>query len=400
MRRSRQGRDLRICQRYSTAALLARMNANEIARRIAAEVMWAPSVHNTQPWLLEAGPRHISLYADTTRHLAVADPEGRELMISCGAALFTIRLVLRSLGFLPVARVLPDPAAPDLVARVTWSPGPRADEYEQLLSGQVRKRRSHRGGFDLRPLPDGLLTTLQQGAARDGAAFRVLTDDGRRATLAAAVQEAERCCRLDGARIGELARWAPAPGSISGDGVPSTSYPARDDRTVPWFPGRDFARGHGWGLPPLATASAARTAGAVALLTTGQDQPSNWVSAGQALQRMLLAATACGVAVALHSQPLELPWLREAIRRELSDGAYPQLVLRLGVVMQVGLGVRRNPADILVLTRQATRFLPCSVGRDTPSSLVPGLVTALSGFGLEAGQPRYDRFASRGGGIL
>jgi hypothetical protein len=52
--------------------------------------------------------------------------------------------------------------------------------------------------------------------------------------------------------------------------------------------------------------------------------------------------------VALHSQPLELAWLREVIRSELSDAAYPHLVLRIGMVTQVAVGVRRDPADVLL----------------------------------------------------
>jgi hypothetical protein len=52
-------------------------------------------------------------------------------------------------------------------------------------------------------------------------------------------------------------------------------------------------------------------------------------------------------AAALHTQPLELDWLREPVRTQLSDGAYPQLVLRFGMVIQVAAGVRRPPDDVL-----------------------------------------------------
>jgi hypothetical protein len=71
------------------------------------------------------------------------------------------------------------------------------------------------------------------------------------------------------------------------------------------------------------------------------------VNAGQALQRILLTASVCGAAVALHSQPLELPMLREFIRTQLSDGAYPHLVLRIGLVIQAAVSVRRDPGDVL-----------------------------------------------------
>jgi len=85
----------------------------------------------------------------------------------------------------------------------------------------------------------------------------------------------------------------------------------------------------------------------ICLLTTADDRPVDWVNAGQALQRILLTTAACGGAAALHSQPLELGWLRESIRTRLAGGSDPQLVLRLGTVTQTAASVRRDPASVL-----------------------------------------------------
>jgi hypothetical protein len=262
--------------------------------------------------------------------------------------LFNIRLALRTRGYVPEIRVLPDPAQPALVAQVAWRQRAPVSEYERRLAAQVHRRRTHRGAFDAEPLPYDTLAALRGSAARHGAALRIVADDGRRATLAAAVQTAERHLRLDTERVRELARWAPEPGSARSDGVPATSYPARAEHTDPYFPGRDFAHGHGWGMPPLSSARAPRTAGVAGLLTTAGDRPADWVNAGQALQRILLTASICGAAVAIHSQPVELPWLRELLRTQLSDGAYPHLVLRIGMVIQAAVSVRRDPDDVLL----------------------------------------------------
>jgi hypothetical protein len=320
---------------------------DEIVSYVVASAVWAPSVHNTQPWWFSPDGQEISLHADAGRRLKVADPDGREMMISCGAALFTARLAIRSLGYIPQTCVLPDPGDPTLIARVSWSERAAATVDELRLLHEVQLRRTHRGGFDSVPLPPDLLAALREGVARDGATLRIVADDGRRAALAAVIQQAERTLQLDGARIRELASWAPAPGSPRRDGVPATSYPARSEHTSPDFPGRDFAHGRGWGLPPFSSAPWPRTAGVVGLLTTADDRPADWVRTGQALQRMLLTASTSGVVAALHSQPLELPMLREFIRTQLSDCAYPQLVLRLGTVIQVAASVRRAPADVL-----------------------------------------------------
>ncbi len=212
--------------------------AEHIARYVVAEAVWAPSVHNTQPWRFVADGRQISLYADADRGLPMADPDGREMMISCGAALFNAQLALRSLGYIPQTRVLPDPDQPTLVAQVGWRHRAPASEFEQLLASQVRRRRTYRGAFDPEPLPHGTLAALRGTAARDGV--------------------------------------------------------------------------------------------------------------GQVLQRVLLTASTCGAAVALHTQPVELPWLREYIRTHLSDGAYPHLVLRIGMVIQAAESVRRDADDVLL----------------------------------------------------
>jgi hypothetical protein len=321
--------------------------AAEIARQVVAAAVWAPSVHNTQPWRFRAHGDQISLLADGSRRLTVADPGGREMMISSGAALFTARLALRALGYIPEFRLFPDPGEPLLVAELSWRGRAAPAEWEHRLFRQVPQRRTHRGGFDPLPLPPGLLAVLRGGAQRDGALLRVVADDSRRAALATLVETAERAQRLDRDYVRELADWVPPPWSTRCDGVPHTSYPARPGRTCPDYPGRDFAHGHRWGVAGFSGAATPRSAGVVCLLTTGADGPADWVRAGQALQRVLLTCATCGVAAALHSQPLELGWLRKLVRGQVSDGGFPQLILRLGMVIQTAISVRRPPADVL-----------------------------------------------------
>ncbi len=133
----------------------------QIARFVVEAAVNAPSVHNTQPWWFYGHDGEIGMHADHERKLPVADPDGREMLVSCGAALFTARVALRYLGIVPQVRIRSDPDLPNLVARITWSGTAPPADYERELYAEIRRRRTHRGGFDAEPLPDGVLSALR-----------------------------------------------------------------------------------------------------------------------------------------------------------------------------------------------------------------------------------------------
>jgi hypothetical protein len=320
----------------------------ETARFVVGAGVQAPSVHNTQPWRFFRGDHEISIAANNERQLLEADPHGREMMISCGAALFNVRVALRYLGFVPKTVVLPDRELPNLIARVTWDEQVPPVEYERKLFAEISRRRTHRGGFDPARLPAALLDALPQEAIKEKATLTLVTGNQLLTSAIAAVVDAGDCAlRLNVARAKEEAHWAPGPGSHRQDGVPPTAYSAQPEHTEPDFVSRGFAHGHGWGLASAPETAVVRSAGVVGLLTTSADQPSDWVHAGQALQRVLLTASSCHVAAALHSQPLEIPLLREFIRVHLAGRAYPQMVLRLGATSEKSVSVRRPVEDVL-----------------------------------------------------
>src|SRR5215472_6186138 len=111
----------------------------------------APSVQNTQPWRFRVSEYVIELYADPGRKLQV-DRAGREMLISCGAALFGLRLAVRSLGYLPVVELLPDPARLRLLARVTLGKAEPIIPLERKLLEALPHRHTHRGPWDSGPL--------------------------------------------------------------------------------------------------------------------------------------------------------------------------------------------------------------------------------------------------------
>ncbi|HUD39782.1 MAG TPA: hypothetical protein VMR14_22990 [Streptosporangiaceae bacterium] len=332
----------------STVLPTADSTSEEIASFVVGAAVNAPSVLNTQPWWFYGADHEIGLHADTEHRLPVADPDGREMLISCGAALFTARVALRHLGLVPSVRVLPEPDLPALVAKINWTGMVPAAGYEQDLFAAITRRHTHQGGFDDEALPAEIVRSARDEATKEHATLRILGDQAQRNALAAVVEAGDYAVRHDGARAREQARWSAAPGSKRRDGVPASAYPARPDRIEPRFPARDYSRGHGWGLPPTEGSQHIRSAGVVAILTTEGDGPESWISAGQALQRVLLFLTSCGLSAALHTQPLEVPQLREFTRTQFCPGAYSQMVLRFGATSQETVSVRRPVDDVLL----------------------------------------------------
>ncbi|MEQ4724194.1 nitroreductase family protein [Nonomuraea sp. B19D2] len=306
---------------------------------------WAPSVHNTQPWTFSVSEQEICLRADPDRKLRVEDVSGREMLISCGAALFTMRTAMSCEGFEPVVRVLPDPDRPSLLATLRLGAEVQAEESIRALGGEIERRRTHRAGFADVPVPDPLVEKLVMAAADEGAKLTPVRSAEAVSVIAALTQAAQSVQAQDQRFSLEVIRWARPPGSSRTDGVPAEGYPREAARTEPHFPQRDYAWGHDWGTQTDQRASAAT--GVVAVLTTRGDSRQDWIDAGQALQHVLLYASAYGVSAAFHTQALEMELLREFMRQELCSGRYPQMIMRLGVTFDDKGSMRRPLSEIL-----------------------------------------------------
>ncbi|GII92134.1 Acg family FMN-binding oxidoreductase [Sinosporangium siamense] len=316
----------------------------EMLRAAAGAAAWAPSVHNTQPWSFVLSGGELGLRADADRLLRVGDTSGRQMLISCGAALFNVHVALLAKGQRPQLRVLPDPDRPNLLATVRLGESDGADEHSRMLYDQIELRHTHRGGFTDDPVPAELLRVLTLEAEAEGALFTPVASPSAVRVIAALTTAAQEVQEQDLAFSLELLRWSRPPGDTRREGVPAHAYPAAPSRTEPQFDQRDYAHGRGWGFERQVGGQAPGHAGVVAVITTAEDRRKDWLTTGQALQRVLLRACAHGVSAAFHTQALEMHHLREFLREELLSGEHPQMIMRLGVPEET-LGTPRRPLD-------------------------------------------------------
>ena len=307
----------------------------------------APSVHNTQPWRFLAREYAIELHADPGRRLHV-DRGGREMLISCGGALFGLRLGIRELGYRPVVDLLPEPSRPGLLARVgLGTPAPLTADERRMLAA-LPHRHTHRGPFRPGPLPAGLLPRLQHDALAEGATLALITDPvmyQRLVTLAAAARQRGA---VDPIIRAETRRWSRRAEAAARDGVPARAFPADGAWPPGRLPQRDFDLGRGIGLLPDGGPPALATA---VLITTG-DGPADWLRAGQAMHRLLIRAAADWVFASLHTQPLEIPAVRALIRSRLALPGEAQMLLQFGLSGTTRPTPRRPARELLIRPRR------------------------------------------------
>lgn len=280
----------------------------------------APSVHNSQPWHWRVGSRSVHLFADASRHLPRTDPDRRDLLLSCGAALHHCVVALAAMGWQAKVTRLPDREDPAHLAAIEvtrQAPG----EVDIMLAAAITNRRTDRRTYSSWPVPWGDIALMGSRAARAGVMLRQIDLIPR---LTSIVADSVSQHAADADYLAELSAWSGRYGSVAG--VPARNTPDPDPSAP--LPGRAFA-GPALRQPPE-TAASQDNAVVVALGTETDDEAAR-LRAGEVTSLVLLSATTMGLATCPVTEPLEIPGTREAVRADVfgSDG-YPQMLVRVG----------------------------------------------------------------------
>ncbi len=314
----------------SAVPQLARTTA---LRHAVVRAVLAPSVHNTQPWRFHLTPDSLEVHADWSRRLPVLDGRGRQVLMSCGCALLNARVALAAAGRACRVERVPDPARPDLLARLVLTGEPVPDVVPGsgglvALEDAVGTRRATRTSFSGEPPTAAVLAGLVAAAASEGAELLVLDQAQSRAAARLGRRADEEADSRPGYRQ-ELAAWT---GDDVGrtDGVPASALPVRVGRGMGLLAGQDDP----------ATSR-------LLLLGTRHDSQLEWLRAGEALERVLLELTAAGFAASTLMQVIEVAETNAAVRSELGLTMAPQALLRVGRAAEVPATRRRRLVDVL-----------------------------------------------------
>ena len=240
----------------------------------------APSIFNRQPWRVQLKPDDpdvVELYGDPDPpDLGAKLP--REVVISCGAALYNIRLAIRVAGHTPSVWEVPDlnqgslikglPAGRTLLARVETlasRPAPPTAGVAELYEALWLRHTDRWPYYRVVPVPLPLLVEMEEAAAEEHGWLRVLHRREAKRILRAAARASDQLgSRLDRFSIVRPRDRGPRPDDAK---YPPTRRDFWLDRT------ERFER------PQLMA------------LSTDDDRPLDWLRAGEALQHALLTGT-------------------------------------------------------------------------------------------------------------
>ncbi len=306
----------------------------------------APSSHNSQPWLFHLRDNKLELRADRRRACRVVDPQDRELMMSCGCALFQLRCALRHFGCLGGIDILPDRNNADLVARVSLGETAETAVEESLLFYAIPRRRTNRQPFSNDPVPGSLVAALEDAARSESAWLGVVRDQESRYAVADLIAEGDRRQWASKDFRLELARWVHANRSSARDGIPGYAQ-GIDDLLSCAGPlvVRTFDMGEGQAAKDHDVATGSPV---LAVLGTAGDSAGDWIAAGQALARVLLRARVEDVWASFLNQPIELPDLRIKLQNVIRQKGFPQACLRFGFGEEVRPTPRREVEEVLI----------------------------------------------------
>lgn len=173
---------------------------DELVHEMVSAICATESFNDTRPWLQLTESGVIELYAEQDRGQLLTDPRGRAMYLSCGAALFGLRVAARALGYHPLIRPqCGEPVQSTLIATVELAPGGPATQVEHDMLAALEHRLAGSAPFRRRELPESIAVSLEQAAGFECASLRMLDSGEARLAVLTTVRDG----RADWLRAGQ-----------------------------------------------------------------------------------------------------------------------------------------------------------------------------------------------------
>lgn len=292
----------------------------------------APSLHNTQPWrwisgkVADAKGGHteaLQLFLDRSRVVQSADRSAREAVISCGAMLDHVRVVMAGAGWSTSVERFPNPNDPEHLATLEFAPMQFVTEGHRRRVDAILARRTDRlplaAPVDWEAFEELLHTRLTEGPVH----LDTLGEEVRE-QLTEAVELTEALRLYNSAYHAELGWWT-TPFATE-DGIPQSALVSAAEservgiaRSFPVTPHGDRRL------------TVNDDAAKILVLSTDGYSRADALDAGEALSATLLECTLAGFATCPVTNVTELHASRDVIGALIGRDACPQVLVRVGM---------------------------------------------------------------------
>jgi nitroreductase len=295
----------------------------EVIRKAVRLACRAPSLHNSQPWQWEFDGGKLRLFIDLKRPM-LADPSGREVLISCGAILDHLRVAMGAAGWQTDVDRFPDPNDPNCLASIGFAPIGDVSEDSRSRADAILLRRTDRLPFaaptNWQSLEPALRSVISGGAVY----LDVISDDSRQQVVEAS-RLAESLRLYNSSYHAELDWWT---GSFEAtEGIPYSSLPSEAESSRVDIE-RVFPRPH----HSERRTQISKDYSTILVLSTDHDNRTDALATGEALSAILLECTMAGLATCTVSHLTEVRASRDLIATLLEHDAVPQVLVRVGMV--------------------------------------------------------------------
>jgi nitroreductase len=282
----------------------------------------APSLHNSQPWRWVIDGPVLDLFSDPSRIGRSSDSTGRELLISCGAALDHVRVAMTAAGWRSNVDRFPNPNDRNHLASIRFGPLDFITDAHRSRAAAIRLRRTDRLPFAAPPRWDSFEPVLRATVDADVAVLSVIPG-GSRPQLAVASQLSEQWRRYDSSYHAELQWWTTHPGAYQGVPPSALVSEAESERL-------DVSRHFPTSGDGARRADIGPDRSKVLVLSTYDDSHECALGAGEVLSTVLLECTMAGLATCTLTHMIEVAAAREIVQRLTERREMPQLLIRVG----------------------------------------------------------------------
>ncbi|MUL75011.1 Acg family FMN-binding oxidoreductase [Mycolicibacterium sp. CBMA 226] len=281
----------------------------------------APSFHNSQPWTWVLESTTLRLFLDPDQ-LVDTDSSGRQALLSCGAALDHLRVVLSARGWDTLVARFPNPNNRHHLADIEFRESAGVTPAQRRDAEAVTRRRSDRLPYD--PVENAAaFEVLLRLAVEDRATHVDLIAPQQRDKVAEASHLAEALRMYDTQYHTELAWWTAPFGATTG--IPHTALvsAAESDRVEI---GRTFPVTHNRERRQHSGDDQAT----IVVISAFDDTPRDILACGETLSAVLIEATGAGLASCKLTHVTEHPATRDIVSA-LTGHPLPQALVRIGV---------------------------------------------------------------------